>query len=117
MNTGIAKICAGFIRPPRTTRAATATRLPVMWAVNRLPRFKKPVRSTMPAMTLSKVGSCVSNCDTAEALSDGWGQGCLAPESVVDIGIFLRPARPRLRRSLAKVIDGQLRNDETEAHR
>src|SRR6267154_107638 len=117
MKTGIARTCAGFIRPPRTTKAAINTRLPVMWAVKILPRVKKPVRSTMPAMTLSKVGSRFSNCDCAKAPSDGCGEGCVVPESVVAISIFLRPSRPRLRRSVAKVVDGQLRNDETEAHR
>src|SRR5260370_19069264 len=113
----MARRCVGFSRPARSTKAATKTRLAVMWGVKILPRVKKPVRSTMPAMTLSRVGSRFSNCDSAEAPSDGCGQGCVAPESVVDIGIFLHPSRPRLRRSLAKVVDGQLRNDETEPHR
>src|SRR6266478_2249910 len=117
MKTGIARICAGFICPRRTTKAPTTTRLPVIWAVKRLPRLKKPVRSTIPAIMLSKVGSHFSNRDSAEASVDGCGQGCVAPEFGVDSGIFLRPSRPRLRRSLAKVIDGQLRNDEAKAHR
>src|SRR5256712_2313301 len=117
MKTGIARACARFSRPPRTSTAAITTRLPVMWAVKILPRVKKPTRSTMPAMTLSKVGSRFSNRDSADASAAGWGQGCATPESVVDIDIFLRLSRLRLRRSLAKAIDGRLRNDEAEAHR
>jgi hypothetical protein len=57
MKTGIASSCAGFSGPPRTKIALATTRLPVMCAVKILPGMKNPVRSTMPAMTLSIGGS------------------------------------------------------------
>ncbi len=78
MKTGIARTCATFIGPPRTTRAAITTRLPVMWAVNRLPRVKKPIRSTMPATMLNRGGSRLSN------------RGSTVSESA-RIGLLLRP--------------------------
>jgi len=37
-------------------QAAITTRLPVTWAVNS-PRLKYPITSTLPAITLSKVGA------------------------------------------------------------
>jgi hypothetical protein len=60
-----------------------------MWAVKILPGVKKTVRSTIPTMMLSKVGSRFSNLGSTEPSSDAWGQGCVAPESVVHIGIFV----------------------------
>src|SRR5579871_4147909 len=68
-------------------------------------------------MTLSSVGSLSSRRDSAEASSEGWGQGCVTSESVVDIAMFLLSSRLRSPHSRAQAIEGQLRNNEAEAHR
>ena len=50
--TGTDRTWAMLGGPPRTSRAAITTRLPVTWAVKSLPRLKYPITSTVPAMTL-----------------------------------------------------------------
>ena len=54
-----------------------------------------------------------SNRDCAGMSSDGEFQGCVAPESETDIGIFRCPSGPRLHRPVAKAVNGHLGNDET----
>jgi hypothetical protein len=70
MKTGIASSWAGFAGPPRTTSALATTRLPVMCAVKILPNMKNPVKSTMPAMTLSTGGNWSSIRSKAACSSD-----------------------------------------------
>src|SRR6266852_5751875 len=71
MKTGTARIWVRFGGPPRTSRAAITTRLPVTWAVNS-PRLKYPITSTLPAITLSKVGSLSSSLWVMTSPRDRW---------------------------------------------
>src|ERR1700723_1462612 len=57
MNTGTDNIGANPAAPPLATWAARMTRLPVMCAVNNPPSPRKPMTSTLPAVTLSTLGS------------------------------------------------------------
>src|SRR6266481_4815507 len=78
MKTGTDRVCARFNGPPRTALAAITTRFPVTWAVKIIPSVKKPVRSTIPAITLSRGGSRASNRASVNASSDGWREGWIA---------------------------------------
>src|SRR5262249_28567785 len=69
MKTGMASACAKWNGPPCTASAAATTRLPVAWAVKTWPRVKKPVRSTIPAMTLSRGGKRHSKRESSTAPS------------------------------------------------
>ncbi len=101
--------------PPRTSKAAMTTRLPVTWAVN-IPRPRKPITSTMPATTASRGASRLCNRATSGASFDGYGQGS-GGLGIVDIGISPLRSRLRPRCVIAEVINGDLRNYDAEAHR
>jgi len=59
-NTGTDSKCAAGACSPAAYLAARITRLPVMWAMNRVPSPRNPITSTLPAMTLStKVNNLV----------------------------------------------------------
>ena len=53
INTGTDSKCAAGACSPAAYLAARITRLPVMWAMNRVPSPRNPITSTLPAMTLS----------------------------------------------------------------
>src|SRR5215470_1204722 len=97
-------------------RAAITTRLPVPWAVKSLPRLKKPITSTMPATALSRGGSRLCNRATSGLSCDGYAQGCWELDSG-DIDIFPLRSRLRPRDAVGEAIDGNLRNNDAEAHR
>jgi hypothetical protein len=88
MKTGIASSWAGFTGPPRTNSALATTRLPVMCAVKILPSMKNPVRSTMPAMTLSTGGNWSSIRSKAACSSDGATELFTTSEFRADMSIF-----------------------------
>src|SRR5262249_1480141 len=100
--------------PPFTAAAAATTRLPVTWAVKTWPRVKKPVRSTIPATTLSSGGSRASRRTTAAASSAAFRTAAALSASA---DMFGRTRNPGLHRSVAEIIDRELRNDEAHAHR
>src|SRR3989441_13346697 len=116
MKTGTARIWAMLGGPPRTSSAAVTTRLPVTWAVKSLPRLKKPITSTMPATALSRGGSRLCNRATSGLSCDGYGQGCGALDSV-DIGILPFHSSLQPCGAVGEAIDGDLRNNDAEAHR
>src|SRR6267378_789141 len=103
MNTGTARIAATLGGPPRTSSAAITTRLPVTWAVNS-PRVKKPITSTMPATTPSKVGSQLSNLTNSFGSFDGWCRG-FSGLDFIDTDIFPLRSRLRPRHFVAEAID------------
>src|SRR5262245_18525084 len=116
MKTGTARIWAMFSGPPRTSRAAITTRLPVTWAVKSLPRLKKPITSTMPATALSSGGSRHCHRATSGLSCDGCAQGCRGLDSG-DIGIVPFRSRLRPRGVVGEAIDGDLRHNDAAAHR
>src|SRR5262249_53309717 len=117
MKTGMASACATLNGPPSTAAAAATTRLPVMWAVKTCPRVKKPVRSTIPAMTLSNGGRRASRCDGAAAPSAGSPWSRNGVELLASDDMFSRSCRFCLRRTVAEIVDDQLGNDQAQAHR
>src|SRR5262249_25299006 len=117
MKTGMASPCAKWNGPPCTASAAATTRLPVTWAVKTWPRVKKPVRSTIPAMTLSRGGKRHSRRDSSAVSSAGRARLRRTAELLANVGMFSRSYGFRLRCSVLEVIDDGLRNDEAEAHR
>src|SRR5262245_32922405 len=114
MNIGTARICAGLMRPPRTANAAITTKFPVICAVNRLPSVKKPVRSTMPAITLSSGGRRPSNRDSTS--SADWRRREEAPGSTMGILEHLAIERLGRRHSSAERINQQLGHNQSDAH-
>jgi hypothetical protein len=67
MNTGTDRRCAADACSPAAVLAASTTRLPVTWAMNRAPRPRNPITSTLPAMTLS---TNINNFVPSRSLTD-----------------------------------------------
>src|SRR6516225_9254759 len=115
MKTGIASAWAMFNGPPRIAAAAASTRLPVTCAVKMLPSVKNPIRSTMPAITLSSGGSRSPKAESSALVA-------AVPSAVWNAGLFGRVGMVRCllltctRRAIAEIVDGHFRNDKTEAH-
>src|SRR5882724_5478318 len=105
--TGTAKTWARWGGPPRTSSAAITARLPVTCAANR-PRFKNPMTSTMPAITLSRGGRRFSNRSNSGESFPGFDS--------IDPDIFFLGSGLRWRRAAEETIDDDLWNNETEAH-
>src|SRR5216684_787036 len=114
MNMGTARTCARFGGPPRTSRAAITTRLPVTWAV-KMPRLKNPITSTMPATTASRGASHPGNRATSCTSFAGCDPG-RTELGTVDIGSPLC-SRLRSHSAAAEAINDDLRNNDAEAHR
>jgi len=70
----------------------------------------------MPATTLSRGGSRLCKRATSGLSCDGYGQGCGALDSV-DIGILPLHSSLQPCGAVGEAIDGDLRNNDAEAHR
>src|SRR5258706_13540491 len=116
IKTGIARICAILSGPPCTAAAAATTRLPVTWAVKIWPRVKNPVRSTIPAMTVSGGGKRASSRDSCASSATSVPIP-IAAAPLASLDMSSRSHDPSLYRSVAEMVDDQLRNDEPQAHR
>src|SRR5258706_15968197 len=116
MKTGMASACPILTGPPCTAAAAAITRLPVKWAVKIWPRVKNPVRSTIPAMTLSSGGKRASSRDSSASSATSVPIP-IAAAPLTSLDMSGRSHDPSLYRSVAEMVDDQLRNDEPQAHR
>src|SRR5258708_22119034 len=114
--TGMASNCARFVGPPRTMAAAATTKLPVMCAVKILPRVKKPVRSTIPAMTLSRGGSRSANRASSVASSAARTAIPAAPRLKSEVGMDVRP-QDCICLSIVEAVNEHLWNNEAKTHR
>src|SRR5262249_37933933 len=117
MKTGMANACATLNGPPCTASAAATTRLPVTWAVKIWPRVKNPVRSTIPAMTLSSGGRRASSRDSSTASSAGSIPVPSAPKPLASLDMFSRSDDLGSAPSAGEVVNHQFRNDKSQAHR
>src|SRR5215813_5682151 len=117
MKTGMASACVKWNGPPCTASAAATTRLPVTWAVKTWPKVKKPVRSTIPAMTLSRGGRRASKRDSSAASFAGRTKFRRAAELLASVDMFSRSYGSRSRCSVPEVVDDRLWNDESKGHR
>src|SRR5437016_11452978 len=112
MKTGMASACAKLNGPPCTAAAEATTRFPVTWAVKIWPSVRKPVRSTIPAMTLSNGGRRASKRDNATASSRGSAHLRSAAELLAGVDMFPGSHDFCSGRSVAQIVNDHLRYDE-----
>src|SRR6516164_6590507 len=80
------------------------------------PSVKKPVRSTMPAMTLSSGGSRFSKRVNSATSLDASAKLRGATEFLASVGMFDHSHGLCQGRAVGDIIDDQLGNDEAQAH-